>query len=722
MSAQHENQQRLQRPLIQLAHLNGVATSYIGQSGDYNEIDDDVIARVLEALGVHASTPEQIQASLTSTVTTRRTRLIAGTCLATYGKESSIPINHRVGDIPSAHLKLEDGTVYSGKIVVGAGDGSAAYPWHDDFYVSASLIIPDDVPMGYHRLTVVSGKQSAVSTLIVAPERVPLIAPLQNGQMWGWMAQIYSIRSHGSWGVGDYADLAQISADAGRQTHADYMLVNPLHAAEPVAPLTPSPYLPASRRFINFTYIRPEAIPEYKELSDEARKKVDGLHESVEALNAKADMIHRDAMWGAKMPALWEIFSVPRSPERQAQFDVYKREQGAELDGYATWCLCYDVWGAPTDSPDSWIHRYSIDAPEVQELVRNRADTLEFYRWLEWIADQQLSAAQSAARQAGMRIGIMLDMAVGVHPLGSDVWANPERFAKNVTVGAPPDNYNQQGQDWSQPPFNPNYLQAHGYAVYRELIHRMFQHAGALRIDHILGLFRLWWVPKGKTAKFGTYVYYNSQVMLGILAIEATRAHGVVVGEDLGVVPHNVAHDLRVHGLLGSVIEWFEKDKHGEFIDPRKYREMAITSVTTHDLPPIAGTLNYEQVKLREKLNLLTEPVEQFKASAVQEHDALIRFLTKGGWLSADAAADQAHHEQDIVEAMHKVIKDSPSKLLNAAVVDGVGERRTQNMPGTNNEYPNWRVPLADGSGKVIWAEDLFSLDRVQSLVRIMNA
>jgi 4-alpha-glucanotransferase len=722
MSAQKESPQQLARPLIRLAHLNGVATSYIGQSGDYNEIDDEVIARVLEALGIQASTPAQVEASLRSTLSAHRTRLIAGTCLATLGKQSSVPINHRVGDMPSAHLKLEDGTQYSGRIVVGPGDGSAAFPMGDDFYVSSSLIIPDDVPMGYHQLTVVSGKQSAVSTLIVAPERVPLIEPLQHGQMWGWMAQIYSIRSHGSWGVGDYADLAQLSADAGTKTHADYMLVNPLHAAEPVAPLTPSPYLPASRRFINFTYIRPEAIPEYRTLDADARKKVDGLHESVEALNGKADQIHRDAMWGAKMPALWEIFRAPRSQERQAQFDAYKREQGSELDGYATWCLCYDVWGAPTDSPDSWIHRYAINSPEVQALARTRSDTLEFYRWLEWIADQQLSEAQNAARRAGMRIGIMLDMAVGVHPLGSDVWANPERFAHHVTVGAPPDNYNQQGQDWSQPPFNPNYLQAHGYDVYRELIRRMFQHAGALRIDHILGLFRLWWVPKGKTAKFGTYVYYNSQVMLGILAIEATRVHGVVVGEDLGVVPPNVAHDLRVHGLLGSVIEWFEKDSHGEFIDPHEYREMAITSVTTHDLPPTAGSLNYVQVDLREKLNLLTEPVEKFKESAVEEHNALIRFLTKGGWLSPEAAADQANHEQDIVEAMHKVIKDSPSKLLNAAVVDGVGERRTQNMPGTNNEYPNWRVPLADGQQHVVWAEDLFSLPRVQSLARIMNA
>lgn len=722
MPVQTESRERLDRPLIRLAHLNGVATSYIGQSGDFNQIDDDVIVRILEALGVKASTDEQVERSLRGTVRRRRTRLIGGTVLATFGKRSTVPINHRVGDMPTATLTLEDGTSYEGKIVAAAGADDPAFPDGGDYYVPGTLVIPADVPMGYHKLTVVSGKDSAVSTLIVAPERVPLIEPLQHGQMWGWMAQLYSIRSHGSWGVGDFDDLGRLASDAGTKTHADYLLINPMHAAEPVAPLTPSPYLPDSRRFINFTYIRPEDIEEYKTMPEADRQKVDQLHESVAPLNARADRILRDEMWKAKMPALWTIFRAPRSAERQADFDRFKREQGAELDGYATWCLCYDVWGEPKDTPDSWIHKYAIDSPEVQALKRNRADTLEFYRWLEWIADEQIDAAQKAARDGGMRIGIMMDMAVGVHPLGADVWANPERFAKNVTVGAPPDNYNQQGQDWSQPPFNPNFLEANGYQVYRTLIQKMFQHAGALRIDHILGLFRLWWVPKGKTAKYGDYVYYDSQVMLGILAIEATRRHGVVVGEDLGVVPSNVAHDLLAHGLLGSVIEWFQKDSKGEFVDPKTYREMAIASVTTHDLPPSAGTLNYEQVTLREKLGLLSEPVEQFRAEAEQEHQALIRFLVGGGWLSQEAADDQEHHEQDIIEAMHKVIKASPSKLLNAAVVDGVGERRTQNMPGTNNEYPNWRVPLADGQQHVVWAEDLFSLPRVQSLARIMNA
>lgn len=723
MVQQKESQERLARPLIRLAKLNGVATSYIGQQGEFNTIDDDVIVQVLAALGVDASSQEAIAQSLSETLEQRRVRIISGTALAIVGHEAQVPVNYPSGTVPQAVLVLEDGTRF-GNVDIEPDAHNVAFPASDgQFYVSSHVVIPSTLPIGYHVLTVTAGHKSATCRLIVAPERVPLLPELENGQLWGWMAQLYSIRSHGSWGVGDYDDLALIASKAKQQTGADFLQVNPLHAAEPVAPLTPSPYLPDSRRFINFTYIRPEDIEEFATLSEEDKKSIRQAQASMTALNDGAEhIIDRDAMWKAKIPALWTIFRASRSQKRQQEFDDYKKAQGSELDGYATWCVCYDAWGAPTDDPDSWVRKYTIDSPEVRSLITSRKEVLEFYRWLEWIATDQLRSAQQSAREAGMKVGLMLDMAVGVHPLGSDVWAHPERFAQKVSVGAPPDFFNQQGQDWSQPPFNPRYLEKTGYSAYSDLVHTMFQAAGALRIDHILGLFRLWWVPAGKTAKYGTYVYYNDAVMLGILAIEATRAHGVIVGEDLGVVPDYVAQRLRDHGLLGSVVEWFEKDSDGEFVDPKTYRKMALASVVTHDMPPTAGYLEYASVTIRERLHLLSEPVEQFKAAQVAEHKAVIRFLVKGGWLSQDDAEHEAERTQQVVEAMYKALKASPSKLLCAAIVDGVGEKRTQNQPGTNNEYPNWRVPLADGDLNPVYAEDLFSLPRVQSLARIMNA
>ena len=270
------------------------------------------------------------------------------------------------------------------------------------------------------------------------------------------------------------------------------------------------------------------------------------------------------------------------------------------------------MWGAPWEE-NSWFFRTDKNSPAVAALVRDHHDMFEFQRWLQWIADEQVAAAQQAAKDSGMALGLMQDMAVGVHALGADVWWSPERFADGVTVGAPPDFYNQLGQDWGQPPFSPQYLESTGYRVYREMVHNMFAHAGALRIDHMLGLFRLWWIPRGCTARDGAYVTYNHEVMLSILAIEASRANGVVIGEDLGTVPEYVSKVLAEHGVLGTAVEWFSRVDNSPnagdpYAPPEDYRKYALASVTTHDLPPTAGYLKLEHVDLREELDLLNEP------------------------------------------------------------------------------------------------------------------
>ena len=382
--------------------------------------------------------------------------------------------------------------------------------------------------------------------------------------------------------------------------------------------------------------------------------------------------------------------------------------------------MCYDKWGASNGSDDDWVRKFNRGSEEVSQLRAQYPDTLEFYRWLEWVATEQLHAAQQAARDAGMKIGIVADMAVGVHPAGSDVWWNPERFAKGATVGAPPDMFNQQGQDWSQPPLNPIALDQTGYKVYRDMVHGMFSNAGAVRIDHILGLFRLWWIPEGKKAMDGTYVHYDSDIMLGILALEASRAGGVVVGEDLGVVPAYVSKSLSEHGILGCAVEWFEQFD-GVFRAPKDWRPYALASVNTHDLPPAAGYLEYGHVKLREQLGLLSGPVEEFKKSAEAEHNAMLNMLVKEGYLDADVLEDELANENEIIDALYRGLKGSPCKLMAASIVDAVGEKRTQNQPGTCNEYPNWRIPLADGDGNVVPLEELFGNTRLQEIAAIMR-
>ena len=245
-------------------------------------------------------------------------------------------------------------------------------------------------------------------------------------------------------------------------------------------------------------------------------------------------------------------------------------------------------------------------------------------------------------------------------------------------------------------------------------------HAGAVRIDHILGLFRLWWIPSGHTPKDGAYVQYDSEIMLGILALEASRAHGVVVGEDLGVVPDHVSTSLSAHQVLGCAVEWFEQ-MDGKFRAPKDWREFSLASVNTHDLPPAAGYLAYEHVELRERLGLIEGSVEDFEQNARAEHKAMMVMLIVNGYLDPDLLKDEKAHEQEIVEALYRGLRGSPCKLLAASIVDGVGERRAQNQPGTNNEYPNWRIPLADGKGNVVPLEELFSNTRLLSLAKVMQ-
>ena len=434
MTESTESAERLARPLIHLARLVGLATSYIGMSDDYHEIDDDVLKALLGALGVDAHDDDAIDDSVVRILRERHGRLVAPTVLHVVGKEDRVLLNTGIMQIPSATITLENGDEYQGALEPGAGDGSQAYEVDGKFVATASITIPADLPMGYHTLHVSVGDRTQDATLISAPERIPMLPAMEHDQLWGWMAQLYSIRSAGSWGVGDFEDLKTLMVDSHSRTGADFMLVNPLHACEPVAPLTPSPYLPISRRFINFTYIRPEAIEEYAGLGDELKSQIGELHAQAEPLNGDAQIIDRDSMWRVKMHALWLIFKAGRSEERQKAFDDYKSTSAEGLEAYATWCLCYDKWGAPTGEADSWEKRLDKNSDEVQGLRRQFPDTLDFYRWLEWIADEQLGAAQQAAKDAGMQIGLMADMAVGVHPSGSDVWWNPES-PESVGIG-----------------------------------------------------------------------------------------------------------------------------------------------------------------------------------------------------------------------------------------------------------------------------------------------
>ncbi|WP_415125149.1 4-alpha-glucanotransferase [Microbacterium sp.] len=524
------------------------------------------------------------------------------------------------------------------------------------------------------------------------------------------MAQLYSVRSRASWGMGDFADLGDLAAVAGARG-ADFLLVNPIHAADVASPIEASPYRPATRRFLAPLYVRPEDIREWAYLDASSRAALDAMRAPVAKSNDDPSRIDRDAVWAAKRRALDVVFMMPRSAGREAELAAFAAREGQPLQDFALWCALEEHYAGAERPAEAW----DIDSELVADLRARLARRVAFHVWLQWVTDQQVERAQAEARASGMAIGIMHDLAVGVHPLGSDAWSLRALYAQGVSVGAPADMYNQHGQSWNQPPWLPGALAEAGYAPLRDMLRTLLRHAGALRIDHVIGLFRLWWIPEGLSPAAGTYVRYDHEAMIGVLTLEAQRAGAVLIGEDLGNVEPWVRDYLADRGILGTSVLWFEREGDG-FRPPEHYREALLATVNTHDLPPTAGYLADEHVALRARLGLLTRPVADELADAAAERAAMLALLRRRGLIGEDPT------EEQVIAALNVLIAASPSRLLGVALVDAVGERRTQNQPGTDQEYPNWQIPLAGADGRAVLLDDLAANPRFVALTHAVDA
>ncbi|MCL2848870.1 MAG: 4-alpha-glucanotransferase [Micrococcales bacterium] len=695
--------------LVRLAHEYSISTEHWSSSGELVHVSAKTLLGVLAALGVDASTPAKVDQALAYRTDERWRRTLPPVVVLTAGKTARLPVHVAHGDPVMCWVELAEESGAVRVDLVQADVATKPRKVDGRLVRRASFDLPDDLPLGWHEIRAQGPSAQARATLVVVPHHLELPEPVADTRVWGMMAQLYSVRSARSWGLGDFSDLAELAEVCGR-FGADFLLINPVHAAEPVPPVTPSPYLPVTRRFVNPMYIRVEDIRETAYLSSADMALVEWAGEPAQALNTDPGPIDRDVVWTAKRAALEVVFTVPRSAARQAAFDRYTAEEGDGLATFAVWCALAEHfagsrWPAEARDPAS---------AKVAELRETLAARVAFYTWLQWVADEQLAAAQQAAVDAGMVLGIMHDLAVGVHTDGADVWSLGPVLASGATVGAPPDMYNQQGQDWTQPPWHPEELARAGYGPYRDMLRTVLRHAGAVRIDHVLGLFRLWWIPSGNRPADGAYVRYDHDAMVGILMLEAQRAGVVVIGEDLGTVEPWVCDYLTERGILGTGVLWFENDgSHPR--PPEQWRRGQLASVTTHDLPPTAGYLAGEHVALRERLGLLTEPVQAVRARAAAEREAVLRTLRQRGLIN-DGASERA-----IVEAMHRYILATPSVLIGVSLADAVGERRAQNQPGTDEQYPNWKVPLADSVGDLVSVEDLGRNPRLVSLTRVMN-
>ena len=617
--------------LAELAAAHGVATRY--RDGERREVrvDREVVVRVLALLDVDASGPAALRAALDAA---RARTELPDTIAARTDRPRALPGAGVLVDEAGARRDV---------------DGA----------------LPAGLDPGWYRLE--TGDRQV--TVVVAPHALP-----ESPRTWGWMLQLYALHSRESWGIGDLGDLRGFADRAGREQGAGALLLNPLHAVTPVPPVQPSPYTPSSRRFGTPLALRITDLDAYSRADADARAEVDALRPET-----TGDRIEHDRVWAAKRAAAELLWRSAGSPKPDAPADLWE---------FATFCALAERYGG------RWS-RWPADLRHpggsgVAAARRALAPRIAFHAWLQQQVQRQLAQVRDTARAAGVRV--VHDLAVGCDPEGADAWALQDVLAMGVRVGAPPDAFTPRGQDWGLPPWRPDRLDATGYAAYRDLLRALVTQADGLRIDHVAGLWRLWWVPPGDSADRGTYVRYDHEVMLAVLTLEAARAGALVIGEDLGTVEPEVTEGLAERHMLGSSVLWFARDLDAPgrpMLPPDRWAEESVATVSTHDLPTASGFLRGTHVRTRADLGLLDDVAAE-EARAATERAELVALLCAEGLLAPGDAAD----EERVVLAMHALLGRSRSRMVLVSPYDVIGEDRQPNLPGTVDEYPNWRLPL----------------------------
>ena len=492
--------------------------------------------------------------------------------------------------------------------------------------------LPGSLPAGYHWVRF----RHTQKRLIVAP----LSCHLPHAPMWGWSAQLYAARSGESWGIGDLGDLSTLarwSATLG----CGVVLLNPLHASLPLLPQNPSPYYPSSRRFRNPLFLSIDALP------GAGRPDIEVFRAQARELNARRE-IDRDNIYRLKMAALGSLW---RDFRGDPDFDHFRREQGDSLRRFAIFNALSELYQKPWRQ---WpvAHRDPA-SPALEQFAEERASRIGFHEWLQWLLDRQLAAASHG-------LALMQDLPIGFDPDGVDAWEWQDCVASGVSVGAPPDEYSADGQDWGLPPFIPHRLTAAGYEPFIQTVRSTLRHSGGLRIDHVMGLFRLFWVPAGEPASRGGYVRYPAGDLLAIVALESQRARAMVVGEDLGTVEPGVREQLAGNGILSYRLVWFEEGA------PEQFPRLALAAVSTHDLPTVAGVwrgTDPDAERLQEKLRQLTGARRQTSA-------------------------------RKVIFQTYQRLSQAPSLVITASLEDALSVEERTNFPGTVDERPNWSLAL----------------------------
>ena len=682
----------------------GIAADYINARGQRQTISTHTKQRLLEAMGRNAGPRTVPVAPLPPALVYRQSE----------PRQNSL--QHRPWLMPAGRghyrwwLRTEQGRIHHGKAVAGE-----QFP------------LPVALPAGYHRLTLTQDGRKWHSQIIIAPRRC--YEPddlLAQRKLWGACVQLYTLRSENNWGIGDTGDLKQLIREIAGRGGA-FVGLNPIHALYPALPENASPYSPSSRCWLNILYIDVTAVEDFQ-LSAPARQwwARQEVRQAL-ALARESEQVDYRRVSALKLTALrlaWQQFC--RRNENDAlrrDFEEFVRRGGESLryqgifDALQEHLVGLDDgnWGWQV-----WPEAYrDAHGAAVEEFCRRSSSQITFYIWLQWLAARQFNDCFALCRSLNMPIGLYRDLAVGVSDGGSETWSDPALYCLRASVGAPPDLLGPQGQNWGLAPMSPHEMAARGYQPFIDLLRANMRDCGALRIDHVMSLLRLWWIPLGETAGQGAYIKYPVDDLLAILALESQRNRCMVIGEDLGTVPQEIVSRLADSGVYSYKVLFFEQDEQHKFRIPADYPVQSMATLTTHDLPTLRGYWGADDLQLGRALGLYPddELLRFLHEDRQQSRQGLLDVLHRHGSLPVRLShrAERLDMSTALNRGMHRFLADSASALLGLQPEDWLDMAPPVNVPGTSTQYPNWRRKLTHS------LDHMFADDQVNRLLRDIN-
>jgi 4-alpha-glucanotransferase len=691
-----------------MARLRGIGDAYHDYRGDLRYFSLETKIDILRAMGCAVDDPAALALEL-ERLEIERGRTLLPPAAAANGRRIGVDLNIAANDFGASlvwTVNLERGERLSGVVSTADCPESWRGEIEGTWITRRRFELPLELPPGYHELEVRIGRGTAARCMVILspPVCYEPAAVLEGRRLWGVAVQLYTVRSRANWGIGDFGDLKTLIRWLGVRG-ASFIGLNPLHALAPGDPERASPYSASNRHFLNLLYISVPAVPEFQECAAASARIADPHFADRLAELRAAPLVDYGGVLEIKFEILELLFRDFRErhlslgTERAAAFRSFVAAGGPALQRHAQFDALDHYFGTTRGTASGWLNWpeefRQADGAAVLSFAAEHPMQVEFYLYMQWLAHEQLASAQGLTREFGMAIGLYGDYAVGAHPSGSETWVDQRSYRMGAEIGAPPDSLALKGQGWGIPPPDPVVMEAQHLQGFIHLIRSNMRYYGALRLDHVMSLFRLWWVAAGSSPTAGAYVHYPLRQLLTALALESARSSCMVVGEDLGVVPDEVRRALPEFGLYHYKVLLFEK-QNGRFRRPDEFVRRALATVTTHDMPTLRSFWEGRDIELRQRLKLY--PTAEVEDEILRERDrdreALLAALAGEGLKSLDAASLREPFTEELAQAMHLYLARSNTILVALQIEDLLGIVDPVNVPGTHHEYPNWQRKL----------------------------